>query len=62
MPSRTESGSWPRVCGSSVEVALAASAGEAPAALNTSCRFSVRRVVKIVPNTAVPSAAPTSRK
>ncbi|OUD88343.1 hypothetical protein BC477_10120 [Clavibacter michiganensis subsp. michiganensis] len=40
----------------------AASPGAAPAPANTVVRFSVRRVVNSVPKTAVPSAAPTSRK
>ena len=59
MPSRTASGSWLERL--RVErrrrVARHPLAERRPSA-KTSCRFSVRRVVKIVPNTATPSAAP----
>ncbi len=62
MPSRTASGSVLSVCGSIVAVDAAASDAFAPASVNTVIRLSASRVVKMVPKTAVPSDAPTSRK
>ncbi len=62
IPSRTASGSPFSVCGSMLLAEAAASPGAAPAPANPVVRFSVRRVVNSVPKTAVPSAAPTSRK
>ena len=51
-----------RSCGERLAVELPASAGLAPKSVNVLDSASESRLVKMVPKTATPRAAPTSRK